>query len=265
MASIEDLTLQTSGASLPIRIYRPSQAINPPLIVYFHGGGFVIGDLDTHDRNARGLAAATGATVASVAYRLAPEHQFPTPMTDGLDAICAPSARGADFGVKTSDLYLAGDSAGATIALVAAIALKGRKGAPIAGVIAAYPATDFFSIGENRSYITFGDGSYGLSTADVEWFRTHYAPNVGDRRDWRCSPAFAPDLRGVPPVLILGAYYDVLRDEAETFSDRLMGAGIPVAFRVVRGVNHGFMGAPTPPPQVSESLAVISAWFCAAD
>src|SRR5271155_4299409 len=122
MASIEDLTLQTSGASLPIRIYRPSQAINPPLIIYFHGGGFVIGDLDTHDRNARGVAAATGATVVSVAYRMAPEHPFPAPVTDSLNAVRAVVARAEELRVDPRLLYVAGDSAGAMLALVVALA-----------------------------------------------------------------------------------------------------------------------------------------------
>jgi len=263
IASIEDQTLATAEAALPVRVYRTSATGAPPLIIYFHGGGFVIGDLDTHDRNARGVAAATGATVVSVAYRMAPEHPFPAPVTDSLNAVRAVVARAEELRVDPRLLYVAGDSAGAMLALVVALAFKDGAGPRIRGAIAVYPATDFSTIGESGSYRAFGDGRYGLSTADVEWFRELYVPNAADRKDWRCSPAFAPDIRGLPPTLILGAHYDVLRDEAAAFAARLTDAKAPIAFRVVPGVNHGFMGAPIPPPQVAKTLAFIGAWFAA--
>ena len=128
------------------------------------------------------------------------------------------------------------------LALVASLAFRNGMGPSIAGAIAIYPATDFLTIGKTGSYVAFGDGEYGLSTADVEWFRQLYVPNATDRRDWRCSPAFAPDINGLPPTLIIGAHYDVLRDEAAAFAGRLAGAKAPIAFRIVSGVNHGFMG-----------------------
>jgi acetyl esterase len=261
IALIEDHTLATADAVLPIRVYRVSATGTQPSILYFHGGGFVIGDLDTHDRNARGLAAITGATVVSVGYRMTPEHPFPTPVLDSLNAVCAVVARAAELRIDPQLLYVAGDSAGAILALVASLAFRDGAGPRIAGVIAIYPATDFLTIGRTGSYVAFGDGKYGLSTADVEWFRELYVPNAADRRDWRCSPAFAPDINGLPRTLIIGAHYDVLRDEAAAFAGRLADAKAPIAFRIVPGVNHGFMGAPTPPPQVAETLSFIRARF----
>jgi acetyl esterase len=229
------------------------------LIVYFHGGGFTIGDLDTHDRNARCLADATGAALVSVDYRLAPEHPFPAAFDDAVAAVRAIAQNAAAFGGDGARLFLAGDSAGATLALGAALDVR-VDGPPIAGIVTYYPGVDFSHVA-SPSYEAFGDGSFGLSRDDADWFRALYAPDAADRLDWRCSPALAPDLSGLPPTLVVAAAYDVLRDDDLAFAARLKGAGVDVTLRLVEGVNHGFMGSPTPPPAVAETLGFVRDWF----
>ncbi|HVZ14731.1 MAG TPA: alpha/beta hydrolase [Bauldia sp.] len=258
IASVAETFVAGAAGRLRARLYRPQTDV-APLIVYFHGGGFTIGDLDTHDRNARDLAHATGAALLSVDYRLAPEHPFPAAFDDTVAAIRAVAADAAPFGGDAARLFLAGDSAGATLALAAALALRGSD-TRIAGIVTYYPGVDFSHVA-SPSYEAFGDGSFGLSRDDTDWFRTLYAPDPADRLDWRCSPALAADHSGLPPTLIVVAAYDVLRDDDLAFAARLKKAGVEVTLRLVEGVNHGFMGAPNPPPAVAETLAFVRDWF----
>jgi acetyl esterase len=258
ISSVTETDIDGAAGKLRARIYRPRPEAGP-LIVYFHGGGFTIGDLDTHDRNARDLANATGASLVSVDYRLAPEHPFPAAFDDAVAAIRAVARNAPAFGGDPARLFLAGDSAGATLALAAALAL--RAGGPrIAGIVTYYPGVDFSHVA-SLSYEAFGDGSFGLSRDDTDWFRTLYAPDPADRLDWRCSPALASDLAGMPPTLVVVAAYDVLRDDDLAFAALLKKAGVDVALCLVEGVNHGFMGAPTPPPAVAETLVLVRQWF----
>jgi acetyl esterase len=259
MQSIEDITLATDVGPLAARIYRPDNR-TAALVVYFHGGGFVIGDLDTHDRNCRDMARATGATVISVAYRLAPEHPFPAAFNDALAAVSRVASRARDFLGDPARVFVAGDSAGATLAFAAALALRGESAARLAGIISYYPGVDFSHVA-SASYEEFGDGSYGLSRDDTDWFRGIYAPNPTDRFDWRCSPARAVNVSGLPPTLIVAAAYDVLRDDELSFARRLKGAGVDATLHVVDGVNHGFMGTPKAPPAVAETLEFLRQWF----
>src|SRR5260221_7559236 len=209
IASVLDGNLAIGACAIPVRLYRPGAA-TAPLIVYFHGGGFTLGDLDTHDRNCRDLAVATGATVVSVGYRLAPEHPFPAAVDDALTAVRHILLNAAGFATTPDRVLVAGDSAGATLAFVVALALRDAHGPKLAGIVTYYPGVDF-SRAASPSYEAFGDGSYGLSVDDTDWFRDQYTPNPADRLDWRCSPALADDLSGLPPTLIVAAAYDVLR------------------------------------------------------
>ena len=261
IAAVTSTTIAGATGRLPARLYRPRAEVGP-LIVYFHGGGFTIGDLDTHDRNCRGLAQATGAALLSVDYRLAPEHPFPAAFDDAVAAVRVIAADAASFGGDSACIFLAGDSAGGTLAIAAALALRGRGEPAIAGLMTYYPGVDFSHVA-SPSYEAFGDGSFGLSRDDTDWFRTLYAPNAADRLDWRCSPALAPDVSGLPPILIVAAAYDVLRDDDLAFAARLRQAGVDVRLDLVEGVNHGFMGSPTPPPAVAETLALVGRWFAA--
>ena len=259
IAAVTPVAIAAAKARLPARLYRPRPEVGP-LIIYFHGGGFTIGDLDTHDRNCRDLAQATGAALVSVDYRLAPEHPFPAAFDDAVAAALSVATNAAAFGGDPARLVLAGDSAGGTLALAAALALRDNGGPPVAGIVTYYPGVDFSHV-VSPSYEAFGDGSFGLSRDDADWFRTLYAPDAADRLDWRCSPALAPDLAGLPPTLIVAAAYDVLRDDDLAFATRLQQSGVDVTLELVEGVNHGFMGSTKPPPAVAATLLVVRRWF----
>jgi acetyl esterase len=263
IALVEDDEISDAKRTLPVRIYRPMATRHAPLIVYLHGGGFVIGDLDTHDRNARGVAAATGAVVMSVGYRLAPEHPFPAAVEDALFAVRVAAARAAELGASANRIFVAGDSAGATLALITALTFRDGNGPRLAGVIAVYPQID--ATGRtSASYRHFGDGSFGLSADDIAWFREQYRPDPSDQGDWRLAPGQVRDLGGLPPILIVVAAYDALRDEGIAFATRLKEAGVPVKLHIAPGVNHGFMGAPNPPAAAGETLRLIGDWVAAA-
>jgi acetyl esterase len=259
IALVEDDEISDRWRSLPVRIYRPMASRRPPFILYFHGGGFVIGDLDTHDRNARGLAAATGATVMSIGYRLAPEHPFPAAQDDALLAVRLAPEKARELGADESRIFIAGDSAGATLALVAALASR-VDGPLLSGVIAVYPVVNRVSAAATVSALAFGDGSFGLSSDDIAWFREQYLPDPTSHDDWRAAPALVGDLSGLPPAFIVVAAYDALRDEGIAFAERLEASGVPVDLHIAAGMNHGFMGAPTPPAMVGETLRAIGAW-----
>lgn len=261
IAMIEDGEISDGRRTLPVRIYRPMTMRRSPLVVYFHGGGFVIGDLDTHDRNARGIAAATGASVVSVGYRLAPEHPFPAAVEDALLAVQSAPQKARELGADETRIFVAGDSAGATLALVAALAARDGNSTRLAGVIAVYPVVNRATADATASALAFGDGSFGLSADDIAWFREQYLPNPATHDDWRAAPALAPDVIGLPSVFVVVAAYDALRDEGIAYAGRLKEAGVPVSLRIAAGMNHGFMGAPTPPVAVDETLRAIGEWM----
>lgn len=260
IAIVEEDEISDRWRTWPVRIYRPMITRRPPLVVYFHGGGFVIGDLDTHDRNARGIAAATGATVMSVGYRLAPEHPFPAAQDDALLAARLAPEKARELGADETRIFVAGDSAGATLALVAALGSRNGNGPNLAGVIAVYPVVNRVAAAATASAVAFGDGSFGLSNDDIAWFREQYLPDPTSHDDWRAAPALVGDLSGLPPTFIVVAAYDALRDEGIAFADRLRTSGVPVELRIAAGMNHGFMGAPTPPAEVGRTLQAIGAW-----
>ncbi|BCP53873.1 acetylhydrolase [Kaistia sp. 32K] len=257
--------IEVAGAAGPLhaRLYRPGVSAAAPLIVYFHGGGFVLGSYDTHDRNARRLAIATGAIVVSVNYRLAPEHPFPAAPDDADAALADLSARAEGLGADPDRVFVAGDSAGATLAIAAVLPGIGERGRQPAGLIAFYPVTDMTAIGVGESYRAFGDGNVGLSTADMLWFRGLYAPDPDQWNDPRCSPLAADvaDLAGLPPTLIVTAAYDVLAQDGALFAARLATAGVTVTYRHVQGVNHGFIGVPTPPPGTIAAYEAVAEWM----
>ena len=262
IAIVEDDEIGGRTRTLPVRIYRPMTKRRAPLIVYMHGGGFVIGDLDTHDRNARDIAAATGAVVMSVGYRLAPEYPFPAAVEDALLAVRVAPKKAVELGADAERIFVAGDSAGATLALIAALSFRDGSGPRISGVIAVYPQIDAAG-SASASFRAFGDGSFGLSADDIAWFREQYRSEPNRPGDWRLAPGEVRDLAGLPPTLIVVAAYDALRDEGIAFAARLKEKGVPVELYVAPGVNHGFMGAPTPPPAVGDALCIIRDWLAA--
>ena len=239
MARVEDLAIDLPGRNLAARLHVPENADErPPLTLFFHGGGWVVGTLDTHDATARALARASGSAMLSVAYRLAPEHPYPVPVEDCFAALCWAADQGKALGVDCDRLAVAGDSAGANLAAACAILARGRGGPVLRHQALIYPVTD-------RDYTTAsyrengGAGGF-LSTAMMDWFWNHY---VGDRTAPEAPLAFllhAPDLRGLPPASVIAAEFDPLRDEGLAYARRLAEAGVSVTADVADGMIHGF-------------------------
>jgi len=209
-----------------------------PGIVYFHGGGWVIGDLDTHDVQCRQLTAEAGITVVAVDYRLAPEHKFPAAVDDAWAATRWVAAHGSELGLDARRLAVAGDSAGGNLAAVVAL-LAREAGAPaIALQVLVYPVTDVSA--ESQSYRDFAEG-YLLTRESMRWFTNHYLKSASDADDWRASPLRAQSLAGLPPALVVTAGFDPLRDEGAAYAARLTDAGVRVDYVSYGGMIHGFM------------------------
>lgn len=224
------------GGEIGLRIYRPLPGARPAL-VYLHGGGFVIGSLDTHDATCRALAAASRCTVISVDYRLAPEHRFPAAAEDAYAALCHAAEAGAEIGVDPARLAVGGDSAGGNLAAVTALLARERGGPRLAFQLLVYPVTD--ARFDTPSYLENGEG-YFLTTKLMRWFWDHYLERADQADDPLASPLRAKDLAGLPPALVLTAGYDPLRDEGERYAERLREAGVPTELKRYAGQIHGF-------------------------
>jgi acetyl esterase len=232
--------LVTEG-SIPLRVYRPAgvpDTTRLPVYVYFHGGGWVIGDLDTHDVVCRQITAEAGVSVVSVDYRLAPEHKFPAAADDAWAATRWVVAHAAELAVDATRLAVGGDSAGGNLAAVMALMAREAGGPAIALQVLLYPVTDV--AGEAESYQTFADG-YMLTRDSMRWFIAHYLKASEDAADWRASPLRTPSLAGLPPALIITAGFDPLRDEGEAYARRLREAGVRVDYACYGGMIHGFV------------------------
>jgi acetyl esterase len=224
---------------LPARLYTPSGlAPGSPLLVFFHGGGFTVGSLDSHDSPCRFLADRAGVRVLSVDYRLAPEHRFPAAAQDAVAAFEYAVEHAEEFGADPRLVAVGGDSAGGNLAAVVCeqTARQGAKG-PVFALLF-YPVTDCVEERETRRRYAQG---YFLTLADITYYTDHYVPDHAQRADPRCSPLRAPDLSGYPPTYIATAGFDPLRDEGEEFAARLRAAGVPVALRRHRELIHAFV------------------------
>jgi acetyl esterase len=239
VAGVIDRALPTPTGSLPVRIYTPLGSGPFAGVVYLHGGGFVIGDLDTHDPLCRQIAARLGAVVCAVDYRLAPEHPFPAAAEDALAATRWFMARAATLGADPERLFVVGDSAGGTLATVTAIALRDQPTPRLRGQVLIYPITDHVDVGTD-SYARFAEG-YGLTRDGMRWFMRHYLSDPGDATDPRVCPLRAPNLRNLPPALVVTAEFDVLRDEGERYAQRLSEDGVDVTAERAHGLHHGFI------------------------
>lgn len=239
---VRSLMAETSHGSIPLRVYRPAgvpDATRLPVYVYFHGGGWVIGDLNTHDVVCRQLTAASGASVVSVDYRLAPEYKFPAAADDAWAATQWVVGHAAELGLDADRLAVGGDSAGGNLAAVVALMARDAGGPALRLQVLIYPVTDVMR--ETRTYADFADG-YMLTRDSMRWFIAHYLTSKDDARDWRVSPLRAPSLAGLPPALIVTAGFDPLRDEGEMYAGRLRDAGNRVDYVCYGGMVHGFLG-----------------------
>ncbi|PLQ00211.1 alpha/beta hydrolase [Cupriavidus pauculus] len=232
------------GALLPARCYAPTvpggAAGLQPVLLYFHGGGFMVGSLDSHDALCRSLSARSGCAVVSVAYRLAPEHRFPTAVHDAVDALHWLRAHGAEHGLDPDRVALGGDSAGGTLAAVTALHARddpASLGQPRLQLLI-YPGTGAWR--DTASQRRFDTG-YLLEGDTIDWFYGHYLRDAADRADWRFAPLLAPDVAGAAPALVLLAEYDPLVDEGVAYARRLEAAGVTVTLQVEPGMVHEFM------------------------
>jgi acetyl esterase len=226
---------------VPVRVYRPSGETKLPILVVFHGGGWVIGSMEQYDLIARQLANTSGAIVVSVDYRLAPEHPYPAPLDDCWTAVKWTAAHAADIGGDASRIAVGGDSAGGNLAAVCALLARDAGGPELALQVLVYPVTDCdFGTG---SYIANAEG-YLLGSEEMQWFFDNYTTGHVDPADWHVSPLRADDLAGVAPALVLTAEYDPLRDEGVAYADRLRAAGVDVEYQCYEGMIHSFFGLP---------------------
>jgi acetyl esterase len=240
VAAVEDRALPPAPGSdtpIPVRIYRPRLEGPPaPVLVWFHGGGWVIGDLDGADGTCRALCRDGDALVVSVDYRLAPEHPFPAAVEDCWAATRWVADQGGELGGDPARLAVGGDSAGGNLAAVVAQLARDAGGPPICFQALVYPVTDATC---DRPSIRENAEGYLLTTDGMEWFYGHYL-GAHDRRDPRVSPLLAPDLTGLPPAYVVTAEYDPLRDQGRAYVEALTAAGVPATLDEVAGTIHGF-------------------------
>jgi len=254
VAHVEDRALPGPGGPLPVRLYRPEAPAPLPLLVYFHGGGWVLGDLDSSDFGCRAYANRVPCLVVSVDYRLAPEHKFPAAVEDVVAATRWAAAHAAELGGDPARVAVGGLSAGATLAAVTALALRDAGGPALCGQLLTAPVIDARM--DTASYSANAEG-YGLTRAKMSWFWNHYLARPEDGQHPHASPACAEDLRGLPPAFVMTAELDPLRDEGEAYAQRLAAAGVPVRHRRYDGMVHSFMG----PEAAGEALEALRGMF----
>lgn len=236
LAKVEDRTIDGPEGPIGIRIYTPEGPGPFPLHVHYHGGGWVIGDLDTHDRDCRTLAREAGCIVVAVDYRLAPEHPFPAAPEDCYAATCWAADHAESLGARSGAITVGGDSAGGNLAAVVCLMAKARGSPHIALQLLIYPVTDHdFTL---PSYTENGEG-YLLTLETMQWFWDLYCP-LEQRDDWRACPSKAASLEGLPEAVIMTAQYDPLRDEGHAYGDALKAAGVPVTVKCFDGMIHSF-------------------------
>lgn len=241
MARVENLTLDLPGRDVPARLYIPQDAGEaPPLTLYFHGGGWVLGGLDTHDATCRGLAEASGAAILSIDYRLAPEARYPAAAEDCHDAGLWALANAAQLGVDATRMAVAGDSAGGNLAAAVSLMARDRASLSLRHQLLIYPVTD--NDFENASYAANGGGEYFLSTGAMRWFWDHYLGDTPAEAAALARLLHTPDLSGLPPATVITAEYDPLRDEGDAYAKRLLAAGVATDHHMASGMIHGFFG-----------------------
>jgi acetyl esterase len=252
----EDLAISTPAGPLPLRLYRPEGVAGPlPTVVWLHGGGWVLGSIETHDNVCRYLCLGGPLLVVSVEYRLAPEARAPAQQEDALAALAWASANIAAHGGDPARLVVGGDSAGGNLAALAALAVRG-SGPSLAGQLLVYPVTDF-PADAHASYAENAD--FGLTRGAMEWFWAHWLAD-GAAPDASTAPLRAPDLSGLPPAYVITASHDVLRDEGKAYAGRLAEAGALDALDHVEGTIHGFFSMGGLAPIATETLQRAARW-----
>lgn len=259
IGAVEDRSFEGPRGRVGVRVYTPLNARAPllPGMVFFHGGGFVIGDLETHDGLCRTLANESGCRIVSVDYRLAPEHPFPAAVEDCFAATEFVAAAAAELGIDAARIAVGGDSAGGNLAAVSALLAREKKGPKLGFQLLIYPVTqlggpDTPSMRENAK-------GYFLEKSSMEWFTRLYCPDLSHRTDPRLSPLLARDVSGLPPAYVITAGFDPLRDEGKAYADKLDAAGVPVTYVNYPGMIHGFFSLRGVIPKAREAIAAAAA------
>ncbi len=254
VASARAIAIPGRAGPIAARVYVPTAKAAPrPLIVYFHGGGWVVGSLEGYDTSCRRLALRADSVVVSVDYRLAPEHPFPAAVEDAWDATVWCTSHADELGIDPRRVVVAGDSAGGTLSAVVAIMARDAGKPALALQVLIYPATDLTR--ESPSYVRNATG-YMLTADALRWFIERYVPDVAQRADWRASPLLHPSLAGVAPALVISAEYDPLVDENEAYAKRLEAAGVPTRYACFPGMIHPFftLGGVVDDAEAAEAL-----------
>ena len=253
IGKIDNVAMPGPAGEIKLRIYTPvaGGATALPCLVYFHGGGWVIGDLDTHDALCRTLANETGARVVAVDYRLAPEHKFPAAADDAFAAVKWVESNAATLVIDPNRIAVAGDSAGGNLAAVVSLMAKQKGGPRIVHQLLIYPVTQWKA--DTGSMNSFAEG-YFLERQTMHWFFDQYA-SATDANDWRLSPLAAPDVSGLPRAYVVTAGFDPLKDEGKAYADKLNRAGVAAVYIDYPGMVHGFFNMQAVLPAAREAIA----------
>ena len=256
IASVQSLTVAGGDGPIPARIYDPAPESTLPLLVHFHGGGWVLGSLDQADDACRRLAIETHARVVSVAYRLAPEAPYPAPCDDAIAATRDVVSRASELRGRSDRIGVSGDSAGGHLAAVAAIAMRDDSDLPpLACQFLIYPVTDCDF--KRPSMITNASGRL-LETAGMEWFWNHFCPDRKQRSEWKASPIRVSDPAGLPPAIIALAAHDPLYSEGIAYARRLQDAGVTTTVRTARDLIHGYYGLTQASPRADSEVSILN-------
>jgi acetyl esterase len=262
LASVQSIAIPGPAGDIPARVYTPKTLRQDsglaPALVFFHGGGWVIGNLDTHDVVCGAIADEGQLIVISVDYRLAPEHKFPAAVDDAIAATAWVASHARKLGIDAEQISVGGDSAGGNLAAVVTIHARDHGGPMLAGQVLIYPATDFAMSHPSHSE---PETSVLLTHSVIRWFRDHYLSGAHDEHDWRASPARVETLAGLPPAFVITAGADPLRDEGDEYARRLEDAGVPVTHRTYPGQFHGFFTMGKLLQQANVAVAEIGDWL----
>lgn len=261
LESSKPLSIPAPHGAIPARIYTPKTLRKAnglaPCLVFFHGGGWVIGDLDTHEVVCQKIAHEAELIVISIDYRLAPEHKYPAAADDAIIATRWIAANAGQLGIDAGQLLVGGDSAGGNLAAVVTLAAR-EDGPKLAGQVLVYPATDFAMKHPSHSE---PETSILLTHSVIKWFCNHYLNSAADIDHWKASPARAATLKGLPPAYVLTAGADPLRDEGAEYAERLKDAGVPVTYKHFPGQFHGFFTMGKLLNQANVAVSDIAAWL----
>jgi acetyl esterase len=238
IAETRDLAIPGPGGPIAARLYRSAKNGKLPVLVFFHGGGWVVGNIDSHEAMCRHVANRAECAILSVDYRMGPEHKFPAAVEDGFAATAWTADNAASLGVDPRQLAVGGDSAGGNLAAVVSLLARDKRAPRVSCQLLIYPATD--AAMRHDSVARYAEG-YVLTRATMRWFYEQYLRTPEDAADWRVSPLLAPDLSRLPPAYVMTAGYDPLCDEGDAYAARLAAAGVPVTHRRFPGQVHGFV------------------------